>query len=296
MYINHFFKYSACAQLIIAPFDNVVVGANLEACRLLGRDSDGIENSTIATLFHSCLPGFLRFAQELMERGNHWSDQLQIRGRETTFRIEVHGIHSTVGKQDLLHLTFNRADETDQLRHNAETEHYYRPGNNSSGSVALAFESLSREIASHWPCNRQQLSELTERQAILAHYDTGRHHRSHRPAVPGTIATRTTSYGPTAATQQPHARAKVLTDAELKALEIRNMIRALQQSQGRIFGPGGAAELLEVKPTTLSGRLRRHHIDRRWFLPRDNKQAMPLISLPTDVDIPADNWKTGTHA
>jgi transcriptional regulator with GAF, ATPase, and Fis domain len=31
---------------------------------------------------------------------------------------------------------------------------------------------------------------------------------------------------------------------------------ALQASGGKVFGPGGAAELLDVKPTTLASRIK----------------------------------------
>lgn len=290
MYINHFFKYSACAQLIIAPLDNLIVGANLEACRLLKCDHDKLVNTTPAELFRDCLPDFMRLTKELMEQGRTWCDRLLMHSGDVTFRIEAHGVHSTVGKQDLLHLTFNRADEAEQLRDGANTDSYYRPGNNSSSYVALAFESLSREIAKHWPSNKRQLDDLAERHAILAHYDAGISTTT-RPATPESIpATRSHS------SDQPFARARVLTGAELKALELRNMIRALQQSQGRIFGPGGAAELLDIKPTTLSGRLKRNHIDRRWFLPKSDKQAVAMGPLPTDYDIPYEPRKTGTHA
>ena len=33
-------------------------------------------------------------------------------------------------------------------------------------------------------------------------------------------------------------------------------MRALERCQGRIYGRGGAAELLEINPTTLASRMR----------------------------------------
>jgi transcriptional regulator with GAF, ATPase, and Fis domain len=39
-------------------------------------------------------------------------------------------------------------------------------------------------------------------------------------------------------------------------LERDNIIRALEQADHKIYGPGGAAELLGVKPTTLSSRMK----------------------------------------
>jgi GAF domain-containing protein len=52
------------------------------------------------------------------------------------------------------------------------------------------------------------------------------------------------------------ARGALLTEAELRALERENLARALERSGGRIYGAGGAAELLGLQPTTLASRIR----------------------------------------
>jgi transcriptional regulator with GAF, ATPase, and Fis domain len=48
----------------------------------------------------------------------------------------------------------------------------------------------------------------------------------------------------------------VLLDADVRRLERENILEALRQSGGRIRGPGGAAELLGLKPTTLASRIK----------------------------------------
>ena len=48
----------------------------------------------------------------------------------------------------------------------------------------------------------------------------------------------------------------VLTDRECRDRERANVMRALERSEGRIYGRGGAAELLGINPTTLASRLR----------------------------------------
>jgi len=57
----------------------------------------------------------------------------------------------------------------------------------------------------------------------------------------------------------------LLTDAERYMRDRNNIIKALKASQGKIFGPGGAAELLDVKPTTLASRIKRLRINRRDY-------------------------------
>jgi len=50
---------------------------------------------------------------------------------------------------------------------------------------------------------------------------------------------------------------KILTDEEMKQREQENILAALQQTRWKIFGPGGAAELLGLIPTTLISRIKK---------------------------------------
>ena len=59
----------------------------------------------------------------------------------------------------------------------------------------------------------------------------------------------------------------VLTDGERYKRDRENIINALKQSQGKVFGKGGAAELLAVKPTTLASRIKRLRIRKSDYYP-----------------------------
>jgi transcriptional regulator with GAF, ATPase, and Fis domain len=59
----------------------------------------------------------------------------------------------------------------------------------------------------------------------------------------------------------PAPSSTVMTDAQLRELERNNMLAALKSSHGKLFGKGGAAELLGLKPTTLASRLKRLDIE-----------------------------------
>jgi formate hydrogenlyase transcriptional activator len=43
----------------------------------------------------------------------------------------------------------------------------------------------------------------------------------------------------------------------LKEMEARHILKALAKCNGKVSGPGGAAELLEIKPTTLYSKMKR---------------------------------------
>ncbi|MGE4056170.1 MAG: hypothetical protein AB7F99_15345 [Vicinamibacterales bacterium] len=47
----------------------------------------------------------------------------------------------------------------------------------------------------------------------------------------------------------------MLTRDEWKRLERESIVRALEHTNGKVSGPGGAAELLGFRPTTLASRI-----------------------------------------
>jgi formate hydrogenlyase transcriptional activator len=52
------------------------------------------------------------------------------------------------------------------------------------------------------------------------------------------------------------AAGRVLTDAEMRRQETDNIREALRQTGGKVSGAGGAAELLEINPSTLASRMK----------------------------------------
>ncbi|MEZ5529398.1 MAG: hypothetical protein R3E57_05645 [Porticoccaceae bacterium] len=56
-----------------------------------------------------------------------------------------------------------------------------------------------------------------------------------------------------------------LSAGGLKFPQRYNLLVALEKCQGKVFGSGGAAELLGIKPTTLASRIRKYRIDPRQF-------------------------------
>jgi transcriptional regulator with GAF, ATPase, and Fis domain len=105
-------------------------------------------------------------------------------------------------------------------------------------------------LARHpWPGNVRQLVNVLERAVILqpageldvAHVDPG-------PGLPGAAAA---AGGPS-----PLALAEPLE--KFDDHERRYLRRVLEHTGGKIYGPGGAAELLGLPPTTLQSKLRRY--------------------------------------
>ena len=97
-----------------------------------------------------------------------------------------------------------------------------------------------------WPGNVRELQNVIERAAILA--QNGRL----RIDLPDTSG----AGRPGAPRVKADSRPAVMTATEMRAHERANIVAALQACGGKVFGPGGAAEMLDIKPTTLASRIK----------------------------------------
>ena len=98
----------------------------------------------------------------------------------------------------------------------------------------------------HWPGNVRELKNVIERAVILSPGKVLRLDLSmtnpgvevledREPIIPA---------------------ASLLTEIEMREFQKSNLVAALRQAGWKVSGPGGAAELLGVKPTTLTDRIR----------------------------------------
>ena len=102
-----------------------------------------------------------------------------------------------------------------------------------------------RQLAAYsWPGNVRELENVIERAVILAR--DGRM-RFDLPDSGARLAT----------PQQAAAPAgRILTEDDRRSRDRQNIEAALKASGGRVYGAGGAAELLGIKPTTLASRIK----------------------------------------
>ncbi len=96
-----------------------------------------------------------------------------------------------------------------------------------------------------WPGNIRELQHVLERALITS--KSGKLRLNLSPAKTIEIHA-----GASALT----ATDEILTTSELRAFEANNIRRALQRTGGKVYGTGGAAELLDTKPTTLASRIK----------------------------------------
>lgn len=117
----------------------------------------------------------------------------------------------------------------------------------------LSAANIRQLQAYDWPGNVRELQNVIERAAILTqggtlHFDL--HEEAGRDEVSGTEPV----------DPGPAGDVEIFTESEMKKRERRNIINALEKTGWKVFGDGGAAQLLGLKPTTLISRMKKMEI------------------------------------
>ncbi|MFO0792641.1 MAG: sigma 54-interacting transcriptional regulator [Candidatus Brocadiaceae bacterium] len=108
----------------------------------------------------------------------------------------------------------------------------------------------------NWPGNIRELRNVIERAVILS---GGRELRIDLPEVPPEKALSSVPHYVKSIEQS----GEILTYEDLIKLEKENILTALHQTNWKVSGPGGAAELLGLKPTTLASQMKAFGIHKR---------------------------------
>lgn len=105
-----------------------------------------------------------------------------------------------------------------------------------------------------WPGNIRELQNLIERATITAKGNQVQLQLPSNSQVP--IDSAKVEVG--------DSSGEVLTESQLRQLERQNLLNALAMTNGKVSGAGGAAELLGIKSSTLSSRMKKMNIRSQW--------------------------------
>lgn len=105
-------------------------------------------------------------------------------------------------------------------------------------------------LSYQWPGNVRELQNLIERAVIVAQNGI----INWQTIIPNNSAEQQISV--------EMQKDRILTSKELTALEKENILKALKQTRWKISGKNGAAELLQLPPTTLASRIKALGIER----------------------------------
>jgi len=126
--------------------------------------------------------------------------------------------------------------------------HYLQKTCNNFGRQAMQLTRSQAQMlkAYSWPGNVRELKNVIERAVILSPRNTLRLDLSMANSA---------SEHPATGFRVPEAD-QILSEEEMRKLQKSNLLAALQQTHWKVSGPGGAAELLGIKATTLADRIR----------------------------------------
>ena len=122
----------------------------------------------------------------------------------------------------------------------------------SRGPRSLTSAEASHLMSYDWPGNVRELQNVIERAVIT---NRGGPLSFDLPSSEGS--------GPSAPGIALGAEVGVVSDAEMRRWERDNVLRALERTNWRVYGPEGAAALLGVRATTLASRIKKLGLGRR---------------------------------
>ena len=120
--------------------------------------------------------------------------------------------------------------------------------------ISLAQREKLRDYA--WPGNVRELRNVIEPQAILA--------KDNQLTFNNLVNSSSVNSADTTDPKDSSLES-IMTEEQYRDNDKKRIIKALKHSKGKVFGENGAAELLQVKPTTLASRLKKYQIEPRIY-------------------------------
>ena len=137
----------------------------------------------------------------------------------------------------------------------------WRDSSNSAQPIRLDAEHIRALQNYHYPGNVRELENIIERAGILSRCFLIKLELNQ--ILDAVLLSEQRDKMLSGADNKPDTAAKILTYENLKNLERENLQAALKAANYRIYGAGGAAELLGTKPTTLASRIKALDIQMR---------------------------------
>lgn len=114
----------------------------------------------------------------------------------------------------------------------------------SGREINIESNAMGQLIQYDWPGNIRELQHVIERNALLSSF------------------TSITSFTLPVQLKNGMAGQAAAAEQSMEAAERAHIIHTLKKTNNRIYGPGGAAELLKLPPTTLASKIKKLGIDK----------------------------------
>lgn len=139
------FNQAAVPQLVIDPFQDVIIEANQEACRLLQTDRDALTQSRVSTLCQASLPQLIVFTEEVLENARGFCSEVTINIQSEPCAVEIMARASRHGSQHWVHLTLQLLHEVQSRREKVETLKLHHSGLGHWNRVVSVFREFEHK-------------------------------------------------------------------------------------------------------------------------------------------------------
>ena len=139
-----YFDHSPVAQLVLDPYADSVLGANAEACHLLLQTHQQLLQQRPSRLFAADLAGLVVFSEEVLTRGQGWTNRLSVRCGELPENMDIRARRLPTEPPQLL-LSLQPTAEWQARHEHLEAEHHYQSGIQHWHRVAQVFQEFERQ-------------------------------------------------------------------------------------------------------------------------------------------------------
>jgi PAS domain S-box-containing protein len=139
------FEHAPQAQLLVAPFENKMLAANIKAQQLFLLGDVTNKTITVTSLFKDCLPELYTLSSAAMHHGWAWSENLffSVPGDSVPLETSV----SVIEKHENTLLIFSFSDSIDlfRLRHKSSADRHHHGGFFHWTRTETVFEEIERQ-------------------------------------------------------------------------------------------------------------------------------------------------------
>lgn len=210
----------------------------------------------------------LRVLQEgQFERvGDERTQKTDVRIIAATNRDLLEGVNAGIFRQDLYYRLSVFPIEVPPLRKRTEdipllVSHFINLAHlkNKSRKLKISNQDIEDLKIYNWPGNIRELQNVIERATILSNSSLQKlDFKVLLPTQPKLSVSVTTQ-------EEKKNKPEFLPQVEIERIERDNILAALTVSAGKVYGKGGAAELLGIKPTTLASKIKAMGIAQKTY-------------------------------
>lgn len=144
-YSREVFVHASDAMLVIDPYKDRLLMANIAACRLLGYAEQELLDKRASSLCGRLIPALVVFTQEVCEKGTGWRDDIPLQNKQgQRLEVEIAAAAFSEAGQTLLIFTVRDVEKIRRWREFNEANGFH-PAFRAAGRAAASGRTVTQE-------------------------------------------------------------------------------------------------------------------------------------------------------